>query len=310
MPDTIGSSPATSVARQGNSAGSAPSRWAAQALEIKVGLRISGRGRRSVRTPRKSRVLLTHGERRCNIARPAEMPQIAPRFGHPATSMLSHHPRHSETEASHVALTAAGRRPQAEASIRGDIMRVLTSMIAISALLLLAACEGRQGSTGPGRSAGRRRTAGPDRRAGSRRTARPRRRAGQGRRARPRRPAGRAWRGRTGRTCRQARTARRARAAGRARTGRQQAAAQPRRAAPRRGHRQARLQQRRGPGVCGLPGYRRRGPATGRRRHLRGRRHRNLHAQVAARRPPDRARSTQRAPPSPAHSLPRRRACS
>ena len=28
-------------------------------------------------------------------------------------------------------------------------MRVLTSMIAISALLLLAACEGRQGSTGP-----------------------------------------------------------------------------------------------------------------------------------------------------------------
>lgn len=28
-------------------------------------------------------------------------------------------------------------------------MRVLTSMIAVSALLLLAACEGRQGSTGP-----------------------------------------------------------------------------------------------------------------------------------------------------------------
>ena len=138
-------------------------------------------------------------------------------------------------------------------------MRAPTSMIAISALLLLAACEGRQGSTGP---AGPQGAAGPQGPTGAQGPGGPPGPAGEQGKAGAQGPAGPQGTGRTARPRRQARAARRAGAAGRARTGRASGWSR-RRPAPGRGHRQARLQQRRGAGLCRLPRYRRGRPQQG-----------------------------------------------
>jgi hypothetical protein len=60
MPDTIKPWSATSILSQSNSAGTAPSRQEAQALEIQVGLRISGSDQEPLEPRQKSRGLLTY----------------------------------------------------------------------------------------------------------------------------------------------------------------------------------------------------------------------------------------------------------
>src|SRR5262245_12513534 len=64
------------------------------------------------------------------------------------TSKLSHFMGHRKPERP-CRIDGVRCRSQVLSSIRGIKMRALTSIVAVSALLLLAACEGRQGTTGP-----------------------------------------------------------------------------------------------------------------------------------------------------------------
>src|SRR5262245_20036621 len=105
MPDTIGSSPATSLARQGNSAGSAPSERAAQALEIKVGLRVSGLGPQKYPNPTKIARSANTRSTAVQHRRPIARAEIARRRSHRTRHCCRIYPVEEPEEVGHVALT-------------------------------------------------------------------------------------------------------------------------------------------------------------------------------------------------------------